>query len=181
MPSTRSLVRLGSLLAVPALAGVAAAQSPDVTVEYEFRLLAALVVNLLLGGALVALGPRYADATVRELREDPAGAFGWGLLVGIGGSIAIALLAITIIGLVVALPAALVLAVVALVGNAVTVLWVGNVLVGTRGEVGPTDAAVGAVALALPMAIPILGDLVARLVGFFGIGVVGRSLYESWR
>lgn len=185
MPSTRLLARGSGLVAAVAFAGIAAGQTPGVEpslgVEIEFRFFGALVVNLLLGGALVGFAPDYARETVAEIREDPGSAFVWGLLVGIGGSLLIALLAITIIGLVVAIPGAILLAIVGLVGNAVTVVWIGSLLTGVEGRPGGKAAAVGALALALPAAIPVLGNLITTVVGFFGVGVVVGRLYRSWR
>ncbi|WP_137285993.1 hypothetical protein [Halorussus salinisoli] len=190
MPSTRrSLRRLaassGGLLAVVALAGVAAAQTPGVEPSFdlriEMRFLGALVANLLLAGALVVFGPSYARETVAELREDPVSAFLWGLLVGIGVPVLLFLLAITIVGLLVAIPGAIAFAIVGLVGNAVTIVWVGSLLVGADGRVGGKTAAVGALVLAALGAIPVLGDLITAVFGFVGLGVVGRRLYAAWQ
>ena len=185
MPSARSLAGGSGTLAVLAFTGLAAAQSPSagtelgLTARIGIRFAVALVVNLLLAGALVGFSPEYAAETVAELRADPASAFGWGLLVGIGVPIGLALLAITIIGLLVVIPAALVLVIVGLVGSAVSIVWVGTVLTGDG--IDARTAAVGALAVAVPTSIPVLGDLVSSLVGFFGLGVVGRRLYRSWR
>lgn len=190
MPSTRLLARApvalaGVAFAVLALSGVAVAQTPTagrglgLGTRIGIRFVVSLVFNLLLAGALVGLGPRYATETVDAIRDDPGAAFGWGLLVGIGVPILLALLAITIIGLVVAIPGFLLLAVVGIVGNAVAIVWVGTLL--GDGRVGGTAAAVGALAVAIPASIPVLGNLVTSVIGFFGIGVVGRSLYVSWK
>lgn len=187
MPSDRSppLARVGVALAFGAVAlvGTAAAQSRNPAPELGFgaRFAASFVINLLFGGALVALGPRYARKTVGDLREDPGGAFVWGLLLGIGVPILLFLLAITIIGLIVVIPAGIVLAVVGIVGAAVTVVWIGDLLLSGREGLGGAAVVVGALALAVPYAIPILGDLVATIVGFFGLGAVGRGLYEWWQ
>lgn len=187
MSSTRLFTRGCSLLAIVALSGVAAAQSPTGGSEFGFgthigiRFVAALVVNLLLGGALVGLGPRYATETVTALREDPVGAFGWGLLVGIGVPIVLVLLAFTIIGLIVAVPGFILLAFVGIVGNAVTIVWIGGLLLGDGSRIGGKAAGVGALALAIPASIPVLGNLITAFLGFFGIGVVGRSIYAVWR
>jgi hypothetical protein len=185
MPSIRSLARGSGLLAAVALAGVAAAQSPSAGSELGLgtrlgiRFVVAFVVNLLLGGALVAFGPRFAEETVTELREDPGGAFLWGLAVGVGVPILLVLLAITVIGLVVAIPGAIALAIVGLVGNAVTVVWVGSLFLGPD-DIGGRTAAAGALTLAVPAAIPVLGQLLTSFLGLFGLGVVGRALYVSW-
>lgn len=187
MPSRRLAISACSIVSLLGLAGVAAAQGqgPDGSLQFNVgvRFVAALVINLVLGGALVALGPRYARERVGELRDDPAGAFGWGLFAGIAVPIALVLLAITIIGLVVTIPGLIALFFVGLVGEAVTVVWIGSLVTGSRTEpaIGGKAAAIGALVLAVPMAIPILGDLVVSIAGFFGLGVVARHLYASWK
>jgi hypothetical protein len=190
MPSTRLLARApvalaGVLLTVLALSGVAVAQTPTggrglgLGTRIGIRFVVALVFNLLLASALVGLGPRYATETVTAIREDPVVAFGWGLIVGVGVPILLALLAITIVGLVVAIPGFLLLAVVGIVGNAVAIVWVGTLF--GDGRVGGKAAGVGALAVAIPASIPVLGNLVTSVVGLFGIGVVGQSLYAVWK
>lgn len=185
MPSARLLVRASAALAAFALAlvGTAATQSPNAAPELGIgvRFAVVLVVNLVLAGALVALGPRYATKTVSDLREDPGGAFVWGLAVGVGGPILLAILAITIIGLVVAIPGAVALGILGIVGSAVTVVWIGDLLVGGQGAVGGKAAVVGALALSVPESVPILGSLVTAVLGFFGLGVVSAGVYGAWR
>lgn len=186
MPSIRSLVRVGTAIAALAVVGLAAAQSPNagsglgLGTRLGIRFATSLLVYLLLGGALVALGPRYARETVTELRDDPGGAFVWGSLVGIGVPIVLVLVALTIVGLIVAVPGLIALAVVGVVGNAVTVVWFGHSLTDGDSLDGKT-VLVGALVFAVPASIPALGNLLTTLLGFFGLGVVGRRLYESWR
>jgi len=187
MPSNRPLIVGGSAIALLTLAGVAAAQSPGAGSELGFgtrigiRFAVALVVNLLLGGAAVALGPRYTAKRIGEIRSDPGAAFVWGLLVSIGVPIALALLAITIIGLVVAIPSILLLAAIGIAGSAIAVVWIGSTLVGDGDRPDGKAAVVGALVLAVAAAIPVLGNLLTSIVSLFGTGVVGRGLYESWR
>lgn len=186
MPSSRPLTLGASAVAILGLAGLAAAQSPSPGSELDpgtrlaIRFGVALVINLVVAGALVGFGPRYAARSVREIRDDPGAAFVWGLLVGIGIPIVLVLLAITVVGLLVAIPGLLVLVVVGIVGNAVTIVWVGDSLTGGGGAAGGAAVVVGALALAAVGAIPVLGNLFVTVLGFFGLGVVGRQLYESW-
>ncbi len=167
--------------------GCRAAQAPgtgtglDIELELTARFVGAFIGNLIVGGLLVALGPRYATDKIREINDDPGAAFVWGLLVSIGVPLLLVLFAITIIGLVVTIPGLIVLAVVGLVGQAVSVVWVGDAITGGGDRIGGKAALVGALALAVPAAIPVLGNLITWLVGVFGTGVVGRGLYESWR
>lgn len=187
MPSIRLFARGVSMLAVFAFSGLAVAQSPNASTELGIgtrigiRFVVALVINLLLGGALVAFDPHYASRRVNNIRDDPGGAFVWGLLFGIGVPIALVILAISIIGLIIAVPGFIALFVIGLVGNAVTVVWIGDILTGSLETVEMKTVAYGALALAIPAAIPILGNLIGTLLGFFGLGVVGRDVYKSWR
>jgi len=196
MPSLRSVsdaVAVGTVvvtatLALVAAGGVATAQSgatdPRSSLDLGTRLVvnfgAGFVVNLLLGGALVALGPEYASRKLDEIRGDLGETVVWGLIVGIGVPIALAVLAITIIGLVVAIPGILVLAGVGIVGSAVMVGVVGSSLTGGD-DPGGTEVLVGALVLALATAIPVLGGLINWLVTLPGVGMVGHDLYRSWR
>lgn len=185
MPSTRSFALAAGAVALAGLPGVAVAQtvgeSPGsaLLVETAIRLVVGFFVYLLLGGGLVALAPEYAAETVAELREEPGVVFGWGLVVGILVPIVLGILAITIIGLVVTIPGIVVLFVLGVVGNAVTVAWVGTWL-GDR-DVSGEAALLGAAALAVAGAVPVLGGFVTTVLGFFGLGVVSRRLYENWR
>jgi hypothetical protein len=175
---------LVSVVAACSLAGVAA--QPEMGSEFglaartALRFVVVLAINLVLGGALLLLAPAYARRMVAAIRDDTGGAFLWGLLVGIGVPIALVLIAITIIGLVVTIPGLIVLFFVSLIGNAVTVCWIGGALIGRDGPDG-VAVGVGAVVLAVVGAVPILGNLVTTLLGFFGLGVVGRDLYASWQ
>ncbi|MCU4800518.1 hypothetical protein OB920_09065 [Halobacteria archaeon HArc-gm2] len=187
MPSIRPIARGASALVLLAFSGLAAAQSPNPGAELGLgtrlviRFCTAFVVNLVFGGGLVLIGPRYATRMVEEIRHDPGEAFGWGLIVAIVVPIALVLVALTIIGLIVSIPGLFVLAVVSIVGNAVSIVWIGAALRGRADRYGGKAAGVGALALAVPMAIPVLGNLVQTLIGFFGIGVVGRDLYREYR
>ena len=185
MPSSRLPALLVSVVAACSLAGVAAAQ-PEMGSEFglaartALRFVVVLAINLVLGGALLLLAPAYARRMVAAIRDDTGGAFLWGLLVGIGVPIALVLIAITIIGLLVTIPGLIALFFLGLVGNAVTICWVGTLLIG-RDDPDGAAVGVGALALAAVGAIPLLGNLVTTLLGFFGLGVVGRDLYTSWR
>ena len=175
-------------LALVAAAGVATAQpgatDPRSSLDLGTRLAvnfgAGFVINLLLGGALVALGPEYAARKLDEFRDDPGETVVWGLIVGIGVPIALAILAITIIGLVIAIPGVIVLAGVGIVGSAVMVGVVGSSLTGGD-DPGVTEVLVGALVLALATAIPVLGGLINWIVTLPGVGLVGHDLYRSWR
>lgn len=185
MPSTRSLALGGGAIALLALQGLATAQAPNASVDLGIggglliQFLVSLVVYLLLGGALVAFGPRYANAMVLDIRDDPGGALGWGLVVGVAVPIVLVILAVTIIGLVVAIPGFVVLFALGIVGNAVTVAWIGTALTDSGNQPDGVAVGVGALALAIVSSIPVLGGLLTTLVGLFGLGAVSRNAYRS--
>jgi uncharacterized protein involved in cysteine biosynthesis len=185
MPSSRLLSLGSSVAAACSLAGVAAAQ-PEMGSELGLatriglRFAVVLVINLVLGGALLGIAPDYTRRMVAAIRDDAGTAFLWGLLAGIAVPIALVLIAITIIGLLVTIPGLIALFFVGLVGNAVTICWVGTLLTG-RDDPDRTAVGVGAAVLAVVGAVPLLGNLVTTLLGFLGLGVVGRDLYTSWQ
>jgi MFS family permease len=149
--------------------------------ELGARFVGAFLGQLLLGGLAVLLGPKYVRKRISDIRDRPGEAFLWGLIVTIPIPIVLVLIAITIIGLVVTIPGLILVAVVGLVGNAVSIVWIGSLLTATNDRVGGKEALLGAVVLAVPAAIPVLGNFVTSIVGLFGTGVVGKTLYESWR
>ncbi|QGX94988.1 hypothetical protein EI982_09390 [Haloplanus rallus] len=187
MPSTRSLARVGSaavpVVAALSLAGLAAAQSPvadaDIGARLAARFVGGFLVNLVLAGLLVLLAPSYARRTVGAIRDDPGSAFLWGLLVGIALPIGLVLLALTIIGLLITIPGLIGVAILGVVGNAVAVCWIGGLLTG--GDVDGAAVGAGALVFAVVAVIPLVGNLATTLLGFFGLGVVGRDLYTSWQ
>ncbi|MFC7070292.1 hypothetical protein [Halobaculum lipolyticum] len=191
MPSTRTTAgAVGALAALALLLGGAAtavAQQPfsdprssiDLTTRIGLQFGVRLVVNLFLGGALVVAGPEYAADKVDEFRSEPGESVGWGLVVGIGVPIVLLVLAVTLIGLIVAIPGMIVLAAVGILGSAVVVVLVGSAV--TKAErPGGTEVLLGALVLSLLTAIPIVGGFVNWVVGLPGIGLVGRDLYRSW-
>jgi len=191
MPSTDRLPSRGAAalglavgaVAVASFAGLAAAQgsrAPDLEVGVVVRFVAGLAVYGVLGAGLAAVAPSYAGERVADIRDDPVSAFVWGLVVNVGGALALFLLAITIIGLLVAIPGAIALLLVGLAGTGVTVLWIGDAVVDGPATSGAA-VGVGALALAAVTAVPVLGSVASRVLGLFGVGVVGRRLYRDWR
>lgn len=186
MPSTRTLARLVGTVSILAFVGVATAQYGDPrsaiggTSRFALQFLVGFVVNALLGGALVALDSGYATRKLAEIREETGQTVTWGLIVSIGGPIVIFVLAITIIGLLVAIPAAILLVILGIVGSAVTVVLVGSAGTGADAP-GGTEVLVGALVLALVTSIPAVGGFINWLVSLPGVGVVGHDLYRSWR
>lgn len=183
MPSSR-LARIGvsSVLATLALVGTVSAREPELGVGViALEFVVSLVVYLLLGGAVFGFGPAYTRETISELRDDLGAAGLWGLLVTIVAPIVLVLLAITIIGLVVAIPGFIALFVVGLVGTGIMVVWVGDSLTHSHGEIRGSAVLIGALTLALVSIVPVLGGLVTFVLGLFTVGVVWKRLYHGWK
>jgi hypothetical protein len=190
VPSRRATIAGVGLASVLAFVGVASAQSvPTGSVDAASRLSPTIraaitfLTDLVVGGILVAAAPRYTRTSIDKIRNEPGESFIWGLGLGIGGTIAIIILAITIIGLIVAIPAGIVLVILGVVGGAVSTVFLGTIL-GEKVTGGTLSLAValaiGAFTAAVLSVIPILGGLVMFVVDSFGLGIVGKQLYTSW-
>lgn len=184
VPSKRLLTPLVSLLALCSLAGVAAAQSAPEAPQLSplLRLAIALAVNGIVGLVVVAFAPDYTQSLVDDIRDDPAVSFIWGLLVGIGGLVALVVLAVTVIGLLVAIPGFFVYLFVAIVGGAVATVALGAVLVDTVADSTLSLAlAVGVVVSSLLSIVPLVGGLVNFVVSTIGMGAVVNRYWTKRR
>lgn len=132
----------------------------------------AALTTLLVGAILVALAPDYTRARMDEVVERPIGSLGYGLAVLVFVVLAVVLLAITVVGLVVALPLAVVAYLAWAVGSAVAFLAVGDRLVGhADGWTKPLLVGAGINGL---LALTGVGGLVSFCVGAAGFGAVAR-------
>jgi len=110
------------VLALACTATVAAAQPGAGLDQPNFsplvRAIGGFVFTLLVGGVTLALAPGYVDRVVRQVSEETFGSFlrGVGVMALVIGLAVI--LAMTVVGIVVAIPLLLVFAVLAIVGNA---------------------------------------------------------------
>ena len=193
MPSSthrRSIVTLTAALAVGLgclVADPAAAQSiPDTPRRPVFgpvlAFVAGLAVNLVLGAIVVGVAPDYSEAIVRRIRSEPVESFVFGIATLIATLVVAVLLAITIIGLVVLVPGAFLLAIVGLVANVLATVTVGAVATGwSEGSSLWTSVAVGAVVVALLTAIPVVSDLTNFVLGTFGMGAIAARIWERRR
>lgn len=86
VPPRTSQTALLSLLGVLALAGTAAAQNFESAPQLSpmFRAGGSFLIDLVVGGILVAAAPSYTRDAIAEIRDDPDGSFLWGLGVSIG-------------------------------------------------------------------------------------------------
>lgn len=132
----------------------------------------AALTTLLVGAILVALAPDWARSRMDEVVERPLGSFGYGLVVLIFVVLVTVVLAITVVGLVVALPLAVVAYLAWAVGSAVAFLAVGDRLVGgAEGWTAPLLVGAGINGL---LTLTGVGGLVSFCVGAAGFGAVAR-------
>lgn len=182
MPSTRLSVVVASVLTLLSVTGVAAAQPTTTAPQLSplLRLTIALAVNGVVGLLVVAVAPDYTERVAADVRESPAETFLWGLLAGVGGLIALVVLAVTIVGLLVAVPGIFVYILVAVVGGVVGTVALGAVVADAVTESTLFVAlAVGVVVSSLLSLVPFVGGTVNFLVGTVGMGAVARRYWRG--
>ncbi|OAQ52243.1 hypothetical protein HTG_11520 [Natrinema mahii] len=171
-----------TLLAVPGLA--LAQRAPDgfesgtetaAATPWYVQAIGAGLVTLVVGGLLLAVAPDSTRRQTDRALESPGIAFVYGiasLVAVIGASV---LLAITVIGLVLAIPLLLVFALVALVAGEYGYLAVGRLVSDNRllalGCAIVVSVAVGAV--------PVLGSVVGFVISSVGLGTVVMAFLEG--
>ncbi len=137
-----------------------------------------LVLNLLLGAALIALFPRFSDGIADRVATDPlrAGLAGFALLVGI--PVLLIAAAITVIGIPFAVVGAFGFALLVWIGiiygRYAVAAWLLS-LVGVDNRW--LALVVGLVAGAVLAQLPIVGGLLNLLVLLLGLGALGFGLY----
>lgn len=135
------------------------------------RVISSAAITLVAGGAYFVFAPASAEATLKRARDEPVDSFLWGLGIGIAVIVASVLLALTVIGLVVAIPLILVFAVVELAAQAVVFVLVFETLLDSKPPVGKSLVG-AAVTAGVLSAIPLLGPLVSFVVGSVGVGAL---------
>ncbi|MFC7045703.1 hypothetical protein ACFQH6_10060 [Halobacteriaceae archaeon GCM10025711] len=172
---------LAGAFGLVALTTVAAAQPgpmpptdvPDV--NPVFRGGGSLVVTLAVGALLVGLAPDYTRRVLSLARDEPVVDWVVGFGVGLAGAIVIFVTAITIIGLVVAIPLAIVLGILGLIGSVLGYVFVGTLI----GEAADIDGlwpalVIGALLNAVLSAIPVFNGLAGLIIPPLGLGAVLR-------
>lgn len=140
---------------------------------------AGLAVNLVLGAIVVAVVPDYARAIVARIRSQPLESFVFGIGAYVAFFVAAVLLAITVIGIVVLIPGAIVLAVVGVVANLLAVVTVGAVVTGTSRDSSLwTSLLAGSVVVSLLTAIPGVSGLVNFVLGTLGMGAIASRYWQ---
>ena len=159
-------------------------QEPLLNGLFDFGGLVWLVGSAILGALLIIFAPRASARAVELGRQQPLPTFGLGLLALCLGPVAALLIAVTLVGI------PLALAVAALYWLGLMLAWPAlGLVVGTelarrvrRGEPMPVLGAlvVGLIVLHLVTHLPILGGLVAFVGVAFGLGLIVQS-FRRWR
>jgi hypothetical protein len=169
-----------SVLADPGLALELVAQAgPNVDVGVNPGVgvvggaIGAFLTTLVVGGILVAVVPEYTERTMGIVLDEPVGAFLYGFLALLVVVVLTVLLAITIVGILLAIPLALVAYLVWAVGAAIAYLAIGDRLVGhDDGWVKPLLVGAG---INGALALTGIGGIVAFGIGAAGFGAVLRD------
>ena len=143
---------------------------------------ALFVGDLLLGAVLLRVAPRFADSAVDTIRAEPVSTGAAGLAAVLGTLVAVALLAVTIVGLPLA---------VGLLLSFLLFVWIariyGQYAVGSLALSGTDHGnrylalAVGVVGVTVLGIVPYLGTAVGIVVLGLGAGVVTLGLRSLWR
>jgi len=172
-----ALVFTLALLPVPVAAQswVGSELRPSLSIPIQFGI--TLLVNLLLGGVVLAVAPRYTRSMVADVREKPGASLVFGIVAVLAVLVATVLLAITVVGLLVVVPGLLVLTVVQLAASGIAILAVGSALVGTDPD--GTALLVGSLVLSVVSLVPVLGPLVDSAVSLVGFGAIAADYWAS--
>ncbi|MDS0282925.1 hypothetical protein [Haloarcula onubensis] len=133
----------------------------------------AFLTTLVVGAILVAVAPDYTERKMAALLEAPVGSFLYGFAAAVFLLLVIVVLVFTIIGILVAIPLALVLYVIWAVGAAIAFLAVGERLVG-RDDGWAKPLVVGA-AINGALTLTGIGGLLTFAIGAAGFGAVLRD------
>jgi len=133
----------------------------------------AFLTTLVVGAILVAVAPDYTETKMAALLDEPVSSFLYGFVSLIFFALVIFVLAITIVGIIVAIPLAIVLYVGWAVGGAIAFIAVGERLVG-RGDGWAKPLLVGA-AINGALTLTGIGGILTFAVAAAGFGAVVRD------
>ena len=159
----RGVGLVGGFLALAALfVTPAAASQPGQVTSAVSEVVGAMVITLIVCGGFAAFAPEYAERTTDRIYDEPVSTFLYGIGLLLLSVVVLVLLLISIVGIVVAIPLAVLLIVVGelgyvAAGRSVTDSWIAVVLVAVA-----VSAFVGGV--------PVVGALVGFVLGSVGIG-----------
>lgn len=154
VPSSTPPAQIPPEVFVPAVWGLAGVVSAAIT--------------LVIGGLWIAVAPDYTTRVTDRALAAPVTAFLWGFALAIGVFVAAILLAITVVGILVAFPLLLAFGIFSFVAAELGFLAVGRALADGWGAV--LAVAVGTAFLLA--VIPFLGTLVAFVISSIGVGAV---------
>lgn len=147
----------------------------DVTVGSPFEnvlgsAVGAFLTTLVVGAIMLAVAEEYTEARMAQVLENPLGTFIYGLVCLVFVILVVVVLAITIVGLIVAVPFAILAWVIWAAGSAVGFLAVADHFVG-HDDGWTTPLVVAAAANGL-LALTGIGGLLSFAVGAAGFGAV---------
>lgn len=143
---------------------------------------ALFVGDLLLGAVLLRVAPRFADSAVETIRAEPVSTGAIGLAVVVGTIGAVAVLAVTIVGLPLAVGLLLSLLLLAWVARIYGQYAVGSLALSRTGYGNRYFAlVVGVVGVTVLGIVPYLGTVVGIVVLGLGAGIVALGLRSLWR
>jgi hypothetical protein len=152
---------------------------PAVAIPLQFVI--SLGIYVVLGGIVIVAAPEYTERMADRIRDDAAASFVSGLVALVVTVVATVLLAITIVGLLVVIPGAIVLAVVQVVGNTAALVALGSVTSETGRGSAFAALVIGALVLSALSLVPILGGVVRFVVQTVGFGAIVGSYWDSRR
>lgn len=136
----------------------------------------AFLTTLVVGAIMVALAPEYTRRRMAEVVDEPVGNFLYGFVSLVLIVLVTVLLAITIVGIIVAVPFAILAYVVWAVGSAIAFLAIADRLVGH--EDGWTKPLLVGAGINGALALTGIGGLVSFCVAAAGFGAVLREYLE---
>jgi hypothetical protein len=144
-----------------------------------------LVMFILSGAILIALLPGVASGLVEVVRRRPAPALGLGFLSAVGVPAVALVMAITVIGIPLALMLAAAYAASVYVAPAVPAMWLGELLLSPRGaserEVRLRSFLVGGPLIGIVILLPWAGFIVRLVTGLLGLGAMALLVRERRR
>lgn len=184
-PLRLALLVLAALALLAAAVGPVAAQVPPERVPrvgLAVSLGASFLLNLVVGAVVVAVSPAFVRDALRRVRDAPGAMALYGLLTFVGGLVALFALAITVIGLIVAVPGFFAFFVYLIVTGVVGGVVVGYLLLDAVADATLwSGLVVGSLLVAVLGAIPVVGGLLGFVVSLLGTGAVSKRLYERYR
>lgn len=157
-------------------------QRPDIDVGMRFFRILRLLAFFATGLVAVAAFPRLADAAAASLRQRPWASLGLGFVWVVVVPVAIALVAITVVGIPIAMIVGALYLISLYLARAVFAVWLGRLLLRDRLGPGRKGAVlaflVGGAILVVAGMIPYLGWLVGAIATLLGLGASALAIWS---